>query len=223
MKTSPKRLEDLQRSIEKHLGLRLQAYGTPLSQPKVHYSLHLPLILKRDNQLVSCWVHERKHKTLKRYGNQSTNANKYLSWEKGILEDVILQQALDLSTWDPRTGVVLENRKAASPEMTEAIKRSFGLLDPSVTMWLASEASVNLESFGRGDAVLSSTGVMEVWFHVQIESDILGTSFYSVVSKWKRVGPNRFQVKDVPEFIETDKLERAMPFYLDGDVAVVIP
>ena len=62
-----------------------RCFKTVLYRPLTTAFIHLPLILPRDGQLASCSVRERKRsKILKGYGDQATNANKFLSWERGI-------------------------------------------------------------------------------------------------------------------------------------------
>ena len=126
-------------------------------QPKAHYSLHLPKILARDGTLASCWAHERKHRALKRHGNNSTNANKKMSWEHGVIQEVVLSQYLELQEWDCRGGIELIDAKEASVDMTNGLKQTLGLTaDPSVRVFVASEAQCNYESMSRGDAVCTS-------------------------------------------------------------------
>ena len=204
---------------------RLDAYTAKHMQPKAHYSLHLPKILARDGTLASCWAHERKHRALKRHGNNSTNANKKMSWERGVMEEVVLSQFLELQEWDPRGGIELIDPKEASVDMTNGLKQTLGLaLDPSIRVFVASEAQCGYESMSRGDAVCTATHMVEVWFHVEVVSDIHGSSFHSIVSKWKPLqGHNLFQMTDVPELVPTQSLQRALPFCMDSGVATVIP
>ena len=52
----------LAEAISKHYAAHAIAYGYTLFVPKHHFLLHLPGQLARFKFLVSCWVHERKHK-----------------------------------------------------------------------------------------------------------------------------------------------------------------
>ena len=92
----------LQAAVQSHLHHRLAAYGAAAFPPKAHYSRHLADQLRRHGALVSLWTHERKQKELKKWANQSHNASKGSSWERGLLEEVVLQQALALEEWPPR-------------------------------------------------------------------------------------------------------------------------
>ena len=52
-------------AIAAHYAAHVVAYGYTLFVPKHHYMLHMPDQLARFKFLVSCFVHERKHKIVK--------------------------------------------------------------------------------------------------------------------------------------------------------------
>lgn len=192
-------------------------------QPKAHYTLHLPLILERDGRLCSCWSHERKHRELKKYGNQSTNSNKSLSWEKGILEDVVLSQYMSMKGWSPKHGVNLDNPKPAKQDLRDWVLQCIGLQWDQCEVLISQSAVVNHEQMGRGDAVVTTDSIWEVWFHVQVNSTLGGKLFHSVVSKWIGQGANRWQMTDQPELVPTVRLLKAVPFQNNGGIATVVP
>ena len=47
-----------------------QLYGDEVMIIKFHYTLHLSMYLQKYGMLVSCFVHERKHKLPKRFANE---------------------------------------------------------------------------------------------------------------------------------------------------------
>ena len=61
---SPKMLAE---AIAKHYTAHVIAYGYALFLSKHHFMMHLPRQLERFKFLVACWVHERKHKIVKRW------------------------------------------------------------------------------------------------------------------------------------------------------------
>lgn len=65
---------DLHRRITRYLELFHASYGPGEMVPKFHYALHLPLLLEQHGMLISCFTHERKHKSLKVWANQLCNA-----------------------------------------------------------------------------------------------------------------------------------------------------
>ena len=68
-------------AIEKHLNFRLHAYPNSTPVPKCHYALHLGPQCRHHTWLCSCWVHERKHKEVKREGGAMMNANVTVAFE----------------------------------------------------------------------------------------------------------------------------------------------
>ena len=54
----------LERAIRQHLESYQKAFGDDEWTPKFHFCIHLPMLLQQHGLLVSCWVHERKHRML---------------------------------------------------------------------------------------------------------------------------------------------------------------
>ena len=176
-------MDKLEAAINTHLALRLNAYGPVAVQPKCHYALHLPQQLRQHQQLIPCWTHERKHKELKRWANQVTNANNAISFEQGLLEDVVLHQVLALEEWQSRAIALLWG--VASP-WTPA-------LEPP-TMPLYEDESVS-----KGDVVLyepipnRALSVAQVWFHLEV-----GPHLLTCLLPWQPKGANIFEMHDEP-------------------------
>ncbi len=63
----------LQAAIVRHLDAFKDAFGEEYLPPKGHYVLHLAQYLIRFAYLLNCLVHERKHKTIKRFTNALEN------------------------------------------------------------------------------------------------------------------------------------------------------
>ena len=55
---------ELESAIKTHCELRLLAHGPTKYQPKMHYVRHIPQYVSSHPRLLSCFVHERKHRTL---------------------------------------------------------------------------------------------------------------------------------------------------------------
>ena len=72
---------DVSNAIEKHLNIRLHAYPNSTPVPKCHFALHLGPQCRHHKWLRSCWVHERKHKEVKREGGAMMNANVSVGFE----------------------------------------------------------------------------------------------------------------------------------------------
>ena len=57
----------LAHALAKHYAAHIIAYGYTLFKPKHHFMLHIPEQLQHFKFLISCFVHERKHKIVKRW------------------------------------------------------------------------------------------------------------------------------------------------------------
>ena len=139
--------EELQSKIELYLIFRLDAYGVAWFPPKAHYILHLAAQLRKHGVLVSCYCHERKHKELKKYANQSHNAGATMAWEKGLLEDVLLQQHLALQEWSRRDVYMLTSPKPAHKAAYKQVPLSDEAYDMDAYLMVFNPASQQLEVF----------------------------------------------------------------------------
>ncbi len=94
---SPSRLH---RAIITHLRKYQEIYGSEAWFPKCHLASHLGRMLHQFHILLSCYVHERKHKEIKRFGVMSRSVSKNLrntNWDSGLLKNVIRVQLEDMS------------------------------------------------------------------------------------------------------------------------------
>ena len=65
--------DQMQRCVHRFLDRYCEAFGADHMTPKFHWLLHFPFYLRHFGTLVSCYVHERKHRMLKRYCNDIRN------------------------------------------------------------------------------------------------------------------------------------------------------
>ena len=72
-------------AITEFMGAVVTAFGKDCLTPKFHQLQHLPQELHLHRTLVSCWVHERKHKMLKRYCQDVSNT---IIFEESVLGEV---------------------------------------------------------------------------------------------------------------------------------------
>jgi len=63
----------LRDSVNIFLANFVRVWGPESLVPKFHWMLHYALAYRRLGILISCFVHERKHKLVRRYGNDITN------------------------------------------------------------------------------------------------------------------------------------------------------
>lgn len=76
---------ELQRSIASFLDACIAAKWRSLMHPKFHWLVHLPQHLASWGTLPTCWVHERRHKMVKRYAGDIRNTSNY---ERSVLKEV---------------------------------------------------------------------------------------------------------------------------------------
>ena len=81
------RASTLQNAIVEHLTFYIHVYGLESFLPKHHYTLHLAEMLSSHRLLLSCWVHERKHREVKAHAGMHTNTR--ASWERSCLIDAL--------------------------------------------------------------------------------------------------------------------------------------
>ena len=220
----------LQSLVEKHLAFRLIAYGPESFQPKVHFTLHMSHQLERFGFLVACWVHERKHRELKRFANNMHSASASVSWEKGLLEEVLLLSVLDLENFKPKAGVVLQSAQDPSDELLRFLRRDLGV-GPMQDLHLQISETVLKQhlNVGRGDCIVASlehgSFVGEVWFHCSLRvGNQLEPEFFTVASEWLPTGvQNKYQIGDQPCLIPTESIQASMPYIADlTGVALII-
>ena len=188
----------LQAAVQSHLHHRLAAYGAAAFPPKAHYSHHLADQLRRHGALVSLWTHERKHKELKKWANQSHNASKGSSWERGLLEEVVLQQALALEEWHGREGTCLLSPHAGSQDLLSFFQAR-GIFVNSCEASL--RALVSLQGDVVSFQVNAELAVGQVWFHAQA-----GPNLFTCLSGWRPEGRHVFDMNDDPCWVETGSI-----------------
>ena len=71
--------------------------------PKFHWMVHYSHHLKRHGCLPTCWVHERKHKVLKRYASDIMIKD-LLTYSKSVIAEVRLRQS---QIWSIIVGIAL--------------------------------------------------------------------------------------------------------------------
>ncbi len=85
----------LEAAVLEHLIAHQTACEDSLWTPNFNYSIHLADQLRQHRCLVSCFVHEGKHKYIKAAGVPGVNTTSY---DIGVLEDVTVQHLCDLAT-----------------------------------------------------------------------------------------------------------------------------
>lgn len=214
----PQRLHD---AVVRHLNFFKLSYGEDKLLPKHHMSLHLASQLAKKGRLLTCWVHERKHKEVKRFANSMCNTSHM--WESSVLESMIQAHMTMLSDPAelPSQEVQLDDPKPANQQLRMLIQSTM----ESQSDVFTSKAAFNVtaKKFVVNDCVIFESHdnrklVGQIWFHAKIQDVCL-----TCVSEWQPLGQNRFNVTDNPILIPTAAVLDACIYYMEGAVAVLIP
>ncbi|CAE7430530.1 unnamed protein product [Symbiodinium sp. CCMP2592] len=211
----------LQVLVKGHLDLAKVRYGEDsFWVPKCHLALHLPLQLAKHSGLMSCFVHERKHKIIKKITNQVLDTSR--AFEKSTLDDVLhghLQQLAD-PAFLPGEGVHLVQPVRPAPAKLQAeLRRCMNIQGEIMTANQAVHAG-NFTVSAKDLAALHLDGerlVGRVGYHVQAD----GTC-WSHVTLWNHVHGAMFTLSDDVALVETKHIHATCAFSVQGDSAVVV-
>ena len=147
--------EALRGAIGSHLSSFKDTYGDGNMTPKFHYSWHLPDVLERCGFLPSCWVLERKHKSVKSFAAHVHTVTG--NFHQGILRDISNWHLHHLSSYDTRVfsdAAHLLDCREASDAAAAAVRRHLGA-NAGTAIRVASVARPNeFERVSKGDVVL---------------------------------------------------------------------
>ena len=172
---TPRMLKD---AIVDFLKKFFDLYGPESMTIKFHYILHMPLQFDR---LINCWVHERKHKHIKRYGD--VHANTSGDWDKGVLRDVTcdhISRLQSLPIADFSGDAHLVEPLAPSKRMLQAFRAAFGEHRPADEFMTSKAARVNKyrEMVVVNDVVMWNTAggsvdIGKVLWHASVASEVV--------------------------------------------------
>ncbi|CAE7609112.1 unnamed protein product [Symbiodinium sp. CCMP2592] len=192
---------DLRRAIQSHLVAFLQVYPEERFIPKGHLAMHLPAQLEHHGLLISCLTHERRHKELKRFANNLTNARP--GTERGLLQELMLTHLESLERVPLGFGTELHAPKPASIALQRAFASFFGLVEAK-GLTMGSKARVpKVPAVATGDIIIvkEPQAVAEVLYHCQYNDHVL-----TCITLYERgAKPNQFkEVHDNCTFVNPD-------------------
>ena len=222
IRKEPISAQELQEAIGLHARCRLNAYGQSEFPPKLHYAQHLPSFLPN---ILACFVHERKHKDLKKQATDLSNTS--CNYERSCLQSTVLAQNLeDIQTLDD---LCLHKPSPAPSAVAEHLRNHLqssgvsGSLGASVDMWHELLLKPGMRCCAKDVVLVKHDGVEEIgeiWFHVKA-----GELLYSCWSAWTPLlEDNRFVITDEPSFVLSAEIERILVWRQNGDhTASVVP
>jgi hypothetical protein len=118
---------DLKAAVRIFLDLCVEAGWRSFLHPKFHWLVHMGPDLEWFGCLLTCWVQERKHRMVKRYGQLIVNTKNY---EKSVLGEVVCQHLSDLKkpgAFDFSPGLVVGTSRAAPKKVKTLLESELGL------------------------------------------------------------------------------------------------
>ena len=163
--------KQLRKAVEAFLAAFVAAFGDEWFTPKMHWLLHYARELGIHKTLLACFVHERKHKCIRRYACPTVNTR---SFERTVLEEITCQQLWDLNapgTFKFDIGLVgprTPSRKEQY-ELSELLGLGPGIVDATASVSRFSE----FETCEKKDIVLididGSLVAGEIWLHARLQ------------------------------------------------------
>ena len=211
----------LHRAVVRHLSFFKMAYSPERMLPKHHMALHLATQLARHGQLITCWVHERKHKEVKRFANHLCNTSHM--WESSVLEAMMRTHCNLLADPQemPTQCVQLVDPKPAPFEMAKLIQSAMR----SQGQVFSSKVALGVTStkYFVNDCVIFDSDehgklVGQVWFHASVDDVCI-----TCVSQWQSIGNNCFNVSENPVLIPTAAVHDACIYHLKESIATIVP
>ena len=193
----------LQAMLE-HFHSHIAAYGheSPLfNKIKIHMALHIPEVLCEFGELLGCFVHERKHKSIKASGSRST---KLKDWERTVTTDIMNEQA---QAWIDDTTLTmqmwLEDVRDGSNDLD--LRMRFPLADKII---VASKAACNGQRSRRGDFVFAHRPakyiqLVRIRCHVQCPPSPL---VMALCDEWSHMGDNTYKRKGSVDLFQREDI-----------------
>jgi len=133
-------------AIMHHLQLFKAAYGDGAIRPKHHFACHLGPMLRRFPFLMSTFVHERKHRVVKKYTRDRRSLR---SWDLGAIEEITCHQLWELGKPLLRTFATSQPRG----KIFDVLLELFPCVPTTATFTLVNDIKVDGGAANAGDVV----------------------------------------------------------------------
>lgn len=213
---------DLHAAILNHLTVYKRVHGVDEWYPKLHYALHLATMLEQHGCLVSCFVHERKHKELKRTANNLQNTSG--AFEKPVLDNSLYSQI----QWHTEhsalyNGPSLHNPRPCSPSLAQLVHDA--LNDINCELWTSRDVTYAPgQKASASDMILYDSGdggpkVGQVMFHVSVDGTVC-----TCVKPWKHLHGKVYEAEHVdPLLLMSGFIMETCIYARVGNSSIVLP
>ena len=188
--------------VDRFLDACVAANWEQFMTPKYHWLVHFPRHFQRWGCLLSCFVHERKHKAVKRFVN---DVLQLASSEWSVLSEVTCLHLAHLRSTDAFnfSPHLCKPVHAAPKKMHAYLEEQLGMRLGMQSTETAQAARVSsLATCRRKDVVLfrdgnGQRGVAEVWFHAAVHGDLVSLlSVWSIIGSDDRLGALQLEYCD---------------------------
>ena len=211
---------ELGAAIRKHLECHLKAHGDESWIPKMHMSLHLAEFLQRFGTLISCFVHERKHKLIKRFASQKQDTTK--KYEESLLQDIMAVQLQALKQDMPSTEVRLLHKAKATKKLHELMHETLQCGGGECFHALRAVHGGGFEC-SRGDVVEFSCMGTSSFGRIQFHAEMMDRPMTCIVP-WSHVHDWAYTVTESaqPVLVDTGAIKGCCLWSQKGTSALVI-
>lgn len=218
--------DHLHETITKYITKFNKLYGVDEKIPKFHALQHLPKSLKKFGFLLSCFVHERKHRMLKRYCNDVQNT---AAFEQSVMGEITAHQIHMLNSIETfRFEAGLINPKPAPPPLARFLMTELSLAPGSDIKSACESRFSRYETCRKGDVVLvrdnavaHKFGAGQVWFH----ASICGRAI-SLISMWAQLSVSvtacTWQFSENPVLCSTLDILECVVWSRSGDIVTTL-
>ena len=215
--------EEIRSACSTFLQMCVDAGWRDYMTPKFHWLIHLWKEFQEHGMLISCFVHERKHKLVKRYCTPVMNTT---AFERSVLSEVACHHIHELSddhAFNVDTGLV--DPKVAPRALHAFLIRSLEIEDAVCKTSNVARTSP-YSTCRRGDVVVMKFGTFyrfgRVWAHVDVDGaalSLVGIWAIQTLDMDKRAA-EVVEVDD-PQFIETSNIISPCTWCRPGSSGIV--
>ena len=181
--------------------------------PKFHWAVHMPRHYDHFKMLPMCWVHERKHRVLKRYSSLVMNT---ASFDKTIQSEVLCHQFADLGHPDAfRFDFHLEKPRPASAKLKAMLENELQLQFGAEVVTMSAIAHIlpaGVCSKSDVAMVKSAKGsdryvAVQIWAHAAIDETLVSlVNFLQPLEDLPDLGCAVWRLSTDPKLIATEDI-----------------